>query len=162
MQEHRFGGDVETHVDQAQLFQSFHSLAGLDQGGQIGSRVAVLDGDGGDFRFDALQELDQAFHLSLETDIFQNQGMEIVLVHFDELANEIGGEVVHIFNLEGLDIVTFEMAFSVHWAVGVFQEITSLGFEMGQNELFDHQVLPAFLLDRFFLGLRDVIVAINY
>jgi len=69
----RYVDEVEANVDQAQLFQSFHSLTVLNQSGQIVSNVAVLDGNGGDFSFDVLQEPNQPFHLSLETDVFQNQ-----------------------------------------------------------------------------------------
>jgi len=162
MQENRFGGYVQTHVDQVELFQSLHSLAVLNQRGQIGSHVAVLDGDGGDFSFDALQELDQTFHLFFEADVCQRQGMEIILVHLDEFANEIRGEVLHIFDVERFDIVVFEMTFSFVWAVRILQEFSCLRLEMGQNEFFYHQVFPAFLLDCLFLGLVYVIISFNY
>jgi len=124
----RYVDEVEANVDQAQLFQSFHSLTVLNQSGQIVSNVAVLDGNGGDFSFDVLQEPDQPFHLSLKTDVFQNQGMEIFPVHFDELANKIGGKIFHIFKLKTFDTVIFKMTFSFIWAMGVFQETTSFGF----------------------------------
>jgi len=54
--------------------------------------------------------------------------MEIFPVHFDELANKIGGKIFHIFKLKTFDTVIFKMTFSFIWAMGVFQETTSFGF----------------------------------
>jgi hypothetical protein len=87
--------------------------------------------------------------------------MEIVFVHLNKFAYEIGSKVFAVFELQGFNIVVFKMTFSFHWAVSIGQKISSLRFQMWQNEFFNHEVLSAFLLDGVFLALVNVVIAFD-
>ena len=104
---------VEVHPREAELLQRFYVLYIADQlrDGAVADVTLVEDEPlDADLRRELLKVSGQVLDvLTREGDASETERLEVVLVHLDELDDEVGAEEADILQLETLDIVIPEV-----------------------------------------------------
>ena len=98
--------------------------------------------------------------------------MEFLLVHLNELHDEVGPVETGILQSELTNIIFVKVALALYLSGTHFQSmnrtavethslIGMLGFQIGNNILFDHHVFPTLFLDGLFQVLVDMKIALE-
>lgn len=158
-----FGVVLHVHPDEPELSQVLEDAA---VGHELSNRgitdVAIVERELADSGVALLEELGQVFDVFIEVHPRQAQRVEVLLVHFDELDDEVGPVKAAVLQFQLLDIVVLEVALFLAWLVVQVERSPKVGLQMWQYKLLDHQILSAFLLDGLLQVLIDVQVPLEH